>query len=453
MSCSTALDPAAPADLIPSYCALLPVTVISEILGVPPAQRNRVLEMGTRAAPSLDFGLGWRRFRAVTAGLRDFDQWLDAHIEQLRRHPGEDLLSQLIEARDEQGTLNDRELKATAGLVLAAGFETTVNLLGNAIALLDRHPGQLARLRADSALWPNAVDEALRLDPPVLMTGRVCARPTSVAGHRAAGRRAGGDPVGRREPRPGGVRRIPSGSTWPGRTPAITSRSPAAVTTASAPRSPGWRARWASEPSPSDSRTCTCCLARPAPDPGPARLRDPARPPPLAKRLRQHGADHGAQQHDRARDSGCAQPLSEYRRREHSGGERLDEGQQGGGPGRARIAGRSQRSVTRPPVRLALCDLRQVRAQIGDPLGAHGEDRTGWGEGPPRGRTTRPRRRSCGAGSGRATIRMTSTASRIVSGVVGRSRSRSGCRQGRAGHGQVDELGALCRKQSTCGPR
>jgi cytochrome P450 len=177
-----ALDPAAPVDLISSYCALLPVTVIAEILGVPPAQRSRALELGTHAAPSLDFGLSWRRFHAVTAGLRGFDQWLETHIKELRRHPGEDLLSQLIEARDEQGALDDRELKATAGLVLAAGFETTVNLLGNGIALLDRHPEQLDRLRRESWLWPNAVDEALRFDPPVLLTGRVCARATTVAG-------------------------------------------------------------------------------------------------------------------------------------------------------------------------------------------------------------------------------------------------------------------------------
>jgi cytochrome P450 len=177
-----AMDPAAPADLVASYCALLPLTVISEILGVPPAQRARVLEMGTRAAPSLDFGLGWRRYRTVLSGLRDFTQWLDAHVDELRRHPGEDLLSKLIEARDEEGSLDDRELKATAGLVLAAGFETTVNLLGNGIALLGRHPDQLSRLRAEPALWPNAVDEALRLDPPVLMTGRQCARATSVDG-------------------------------------------------------------------------------------------------------------------------------------------------------------------------------------------------------------------------------------------------------------------------------
>jgi len=177
-----AVDPSAPADLISCYCGLLPVTVIAEILGVPAADRERLLELGHRAAPSLDFGLGWRQYRAVSAGLRDFDQWLEAHIEQLRRHPGEDLLSQLIQARDEEGTLDGRELKATAGLVLAAGFETTVNLLGNAIALLCANPGQLDRLRAETGLWPNAVDEALRLDPPVLLTGRQCGRATSVAG-------------------------------------------------------------------------------------------------------------------------------------------------------------------------------------------------------------------------------------------------------------------------------
>lgn len=177
-----AMDRTASVDLISSYCALLPVTVICEILGVPTAQRARVLRLGSRGAPSLDFGLGWRRYRSATAGLRDFDEWLAAHIEQLRRHPGEDLLSQLIEARDDKGTLDDRELRSTAGLVLAAGFETTVNLLGNAITLFDRHPDQARLLREDGALWPNAVDEALRLDPPVLLTGRTCVRTTKVAG-------------------------------------------------------------------------------------------------------------------------------------------------------------------------------------------------------------------------------------------------------------------------------
>ena len=162
-----------PVDLVERYCATLPVTIIAEILGVPEADRDRVLELGAAAAPSLDFGLTWADFRHVDDGLRAFDGWLDEHLARLRRAPGDDLLSQLVLARDEQGELTAAELKATAGLVLAAGFETTVNLLANGIVLLREHPDQLERLRTEPSLWPNAVDEVLRLDPPVLFTGRM----------------------------------------------------------------------------------------------------------------------------------------------------------------------------------------------------------------------------------------------------------------------------------------
>jgi cytochrome P450 len=170
-------------DLVASYCALLPVTVIAEILGVPHSERAQVLEYGAAAAPSLDLGLSWRRFRHVEAALGDFDRWLERHIERVRKDPGDDLLGRLVTARGEDGRgLDDRELKSTAGLVLAAGFETTVNLLGNGIALLGAHRDQLAVLRERPELWPNAVDEVLRLDPPVLLTGRTCLRDTSIAG-------------------------------------------------------------------------------------------------------------------------------------------------------------------------------------------------------------------------------------------------------------------------------
>jgi cytochrome P450 len=176
------LDGADVVDLVETYCRLLPVTVISEILGVPPTDRARILAFGEAAAPSLDLGLSWRRFRAVEAALTEFETWLGTHLDRLRSTPGEDLLSQLVAAREDGVGLDDRELKATAGLVLAAGFETTVNLLGNGIALLLRHPDQLEILTRDPAQWPNAVDEILRLDPPVLLTGRSAMRDTVVAG-------------------------------------------------------------------------------------------------------------------------------------------------------------------------------------------------------------------------------------------------------------------------------
>ncbi|WP_328458899.1 MULTISPECIES: cytochrome P450 [unclassified Amycolatopsis] len=176
------IDPAAPVDLVESYCGLLPVTVISEILGVPATEVGKVLSLGAAAAPSLDLGLGWRTFRDVETALAEFDTWLGEHLDHLRRHPGDDLFSRLVAARDDGVGLTEAELKSTAGLVLAAGFETTVNLLGSGIALLTAHPDQLATLRERPELWGNAVEEVLRHDPPVLLTGRVSVRATEVAG-------------------------------------------------------------------------------------------------------------------------------------------------------------------------------------------------------------------------------------------------------------------------------
>jgi cytochrome P450 len=171
-----------PVDLVERYCALLPVTVIAEILGVPESERGRVLRFGEVAAPSLDLGLGFRHYREVKSALWAFDQWLGHHLDALRRNPGDNLLSQLVTASDEEGVLDERELKATAGLVLAAGFETTVNLLGNGIVLLHDHPDQRQRLADEPDLWPNAVEEVLRVDPPVLLTGRLALRDTTVGG-------------------------------------------------------------------------------------------------------------------------------------------------------------------------------------------------------------------------------------------------------------------------------
>jgi cytochrome P450 len=173
-------------DLVEAYCALLPVTVIAEILGVPEGERGRVLEFGAAAAPSLDVGLGFGQHRRVRNALQTFDDWLGRHLEHLRRVPGDNLLSQLVAVRDEEGGLDEVELKATAGLVLAAGFETTVNLLGNGIALLHDHPEQRKLLEHDPDLWANAVEEVLRVDPPVLLTGRMARRATTVAGQPVA---------------------------------------------------------------------------------------------------------------------------------------------------------------------------------------------------------------------------------------------------------------------------
>ena len=173
-----------PVDLVEAYCARLPLTVICEILGVPEEDRELVRRLGSTAAASLDLGLSWREYRVVDGALRDFDAWLTGHLERVRREPSETLLSRLVQASEEGVGLTDLELRSTAGLVLVAGFETTVNLLGNALVLLAGNADALERLRARPALWGNAADEALRLDPPVLLTGRFAVRDTTVAGRR-----------------------------------------------------------------------------------------------------------------------------------------------------------------------------------------------------------------------------------------------------------------------------
>ena len=173
-------------DVVDAYCAQLPVTVIGDILGVPDHDRPRILEFGELAAPSLDVGLSWDQYLRVERGLDGFNTWLAQHLGHLKRHPGDDLMSQIIAAGDDGTRLDDEELRATAGLVLAAGFETTVNLLGNGIRILLEHPDQLAMLRDDPELWPGAVEEILRLESPVQLSARLARVDTEVAGRAVA---------------------------------------------------------------------------------------------------------------------------------------------------------------------------------------------------------------------------------------------------------------------------
>jgi cytochrome P450 len=173
---------AAVVDIVDKYCSRLPVTVIGDILGVPDEDRPRILHFGELGAPSLDIGVSWQQYQQVQAAIAGFNGWLAGHLRELQRAPGDDLMSQIIKASEEGPRLNDDELQALAGLVLAAGFETTVNLLGNGIRMLLDTPEHLETLAARPELWPNAVEEILRLDSPVQMTARVAAKDVELAG-------------------------------------------------------------------------------------------------------------------------------------------------------------------------------------------------------------------------------------------------------------------------------
>ncbi|MEU8840359.1 cytochrome P450 [Streptomyces roseus] len=152
------------ADLVADLALPLPVTVISELLGVPVDERHefqrwtdRMLMRGAQPPDPAVVNEAWRHMRAYVTGL----------IGAKRAEPGEDLLSALVTARDEEQRLSEDELVAMVFLLLAAGYVTTVNLIGGGIAMLLAHPGQLDLLRSDPALLPGAIEEFLRYDGPV----------------------------------------------------------------------------------------------------------------------------------------------------------------------------------------------------------------------------------------------------------------------------------------------
>jgi cytochrome P450 len=168
-------------DLVDRFASQLPLTVIAELLGVRPEDHARVLAWSNVAAAALDPGLSWRDYRRIEQAIRRLHVWFDGHVARLRREPGDDLLSRLATMTGEDRPSED-ELKSIGLLVLGAGFETTVNLIANAVAQLDRHPDQRSALREDPALWPNAVEEVLRYDSPVQITLRQAYVDTAVAG-------------------------------------------------------------------------------------------------------------------------------------------------------------------------------------------------------------------------------------------------------------------------------
>jgi cytochrome P450 len=159
----------------------LPVRIISELLGVPPGDHARFAGWSASLANSLQprFLTGGGATPAspspvaVAAARSEFADYFRELIAARRARPGEDLLSELIRAEDDGQRLSEQELIATCVLLLVAGHETTVGLISNAILALLRHPDQLDALRADPGLAAGAVEETLRYDAPVQLTGRV----------------------------------------------------------------------------------------------------------------------------------------------------------------------------------------------------------------------------------------------------------------------------------------
>jgi hypothetical protein len=170
-------------DVLADLAYPLPTVVICEMLGVPPADRDKFQAWSADASRLLDGYLDKEAMdKGMVAGMYLFQYFTDL-VEDRRRQPREDLLSALLAAEADGERLTHSELLSTATLLFVAGFETTMNLVGNGTLALLRNRDQLDRMRNDPSLVRTGVEELLRYDGPVHVTARIAIDDLEIGGH------------------------------------------------------------------------------------------------------------------------------------------------------------------------------------------------------------------------------------------------------------------------------
>ncbi|SQD94543.1 MULTISPECIES: cytochrome P450 [unclassified Parafrankia] len=171
-------------DLVSDLAAVVPITVICELLGAPIEDYQRFDAWARALARGLDpdalLSADELRDRATAAAA--FGEYFRGLVAERRARPGPDLISQLAAIDDAGDRITETELLDICVLLLFGGYETTVHMTGNMVLALNRHPDQLDLLRERPDLIPAAVDELLRFDPPVQFTNRVALRERRLAG-------------------------------------------------------------------------------------------------------------------------------------------------------------------------------------------------------------------------------------------------------------------------------
>ena len=161
-------------DLIEDFAFRLPVTIICDMLGIPEDHREVFYASSRDGGRLLDpVPLTPDEISQGNAGNAMAQMYFQQLFELRRKNPGDDLTTQLVQAEEDGSKLSNEELTANIILLFGAGHETTVNLIGNGLLALYRNPDQLALLKAEPSLITNAIEEFLRYDSSVQMTGRV----------------------------------------------------------------------------------------------------------------------------------------------------------------------------------------------------------------------------------------------------------------------------------------
>ncbi|MER7715440.1 cytochrome P450 [Streptomyces flaveolus] len=163
-------------DLIEAVASPLPLSVVCELFGIPPEDLPQVKTWFQR------FGRLSEDIDKSEAAIEEYEEYLARLVRRRRADPGDDLISALVATQAQDDRLTDSELLSTCFVLITAGDETTTHLVGNGMLALLRHPGQLARLRADPALVRPAVEELARYDTPTQAIVRVVAEDVTIGG-------------------------------------------------------------------------------------------------------------------------------------------------------------------------------------------------------------------------------------------------------------------------------
>jgi pimeloyl-[acyl-carrier protein] synthase len=159
-------------DVISDLAYPLPVRVIVELLGIPEDDLSSIKRWSRGIAPILDPGMSVDAFAGVAEAASELGGYFDDLIAERRARPGTDLLTELVHAEEDGDVLSPEELRATCILLLIAGHETTMNLIGNGLYSLLRNRDELRRLSEDPDLARSAIEELLRFEGPVHLTAR-----------------------------------------------------------------------------------------------------------------------------------------------------------------------------------------------------------------------------------------------------------------------------------------
>lgn len=160
-------------DVIADFAHRLPIIVICDMLGIPEADQEQFFERSRVNGRLIDpVPMSRAELDVANANTLETNAYFESLFERRRRAPRDDLTTLLVQAEEQGDRLTSEELTANVGLLFAAGHETTANLIGNGLLALHRNPDQWAMLKADPGLIPNAMEELLRYDSSVQMTGR-----------------------------------------------------------------------------------------------------------------------------------------------------------------------------------------------------------------------------------------------------------------------------------------